>query len=61
MAITHNALDLTVQGPMVPSTLWKWDLTGQGSPLLVTSGGQDWRSVQTFSLEDSLVLTSGGY
>ena len=61
MAITHHALDLTVQGPMVPSTLWKWDLTGQGSPLLVTSGGQDWRSVQTFSLEDSLVLTSGGY
>ena len=36
-------------------------ITAQGSPLLVTSGGQDWRSVQTCSLEDPLVLTSVGY
>ena len=37
-------------------------------PLLVTSGGQDWRRVQTCSPEDltvqpqtPLMLTSGGY
>ena len=30
-------------------------------PMLVTSGGQDGRPVQTCSLEDPLELTSGGY
>ena len=32
-------------------------------PMVVTSGGQDWRLVQTCTLEDLLllVLTSGGY
>ena len=44
--ITHNVLDLTVQGPGAPPC------TG---PLLVTSGSQDWRPVQTCSLEDLTV------
>ena len=30
-------------------------------PLLVTSGGQDWRPVQICPLEDPQVLTSGAY
>ena len=58
VTITYDALDLTVQGPWplcrVPSSI-----------LLVTSGGQDWRPVQTCPLEDITVqppvlLTSGG-
>ena len=39
VTITHDAFDLTVQGP-------------PALPLLVTSGGQDWRSVHTCSFED---------
>ena len=46
MAITHDALDLTVQtSPLC---------TGP-CPLLVISGGQDWIPVQTCSLGDLTV------
>ena len=63
MTITHNAFDLTVQG-ILPQT---WDLTVQAPSPLVTSGGHQWKPVQTCSLQDPLVppaplvLTSGGY
>ena len=54
-ALVHSTWDLTAQEP-----LWTWVITVQG-PLLVTSGGQDWRPVQTCSLEDNPpVLTSDG-
>ena len=59
MTITHDALALSIQGPPLPPSV-------QGPPmfpalLLVTSGGQDQRPVQTCSLRGSLVLTSGGW
>ena len=68
MTITHDALDLTVQGSPAlykapaPNPL----CTGSQLPQLVTSGGQDWITVQTCSLENlnlqlSKVLTSGGW
>ena len=46
VTIAHDALGLTIQkGPPSPALLWPW-------PLLVTSGGQDQRPVQTCSLGD---------
>ena len=53
VTITHDySCNLTGQGPPAPAL----------HPLLMTSGGHHWRSVQTCSLQDSLlVLTSGGY
>ena len=48
-------------GTIPPPSLYRHP-TSPGS-LVVTSGGQDWRSVQTCSLEDippQLLLTSGG-
>ena len=52
--ITHDALALNVQGPP-PQT---WDPTVQEPPWpwspLMTSGGQDWRAVQSCLLEDPL-------
>ena len=41
VTITHDALDLTVQGP-------------QPHPQLVTSGGHYWRHIETCSFEDPL-------
>ena len=74
VTITHDALDLTVQGPPAPALALPslgppcTDTPPQrlaSHPLLVTSGGQDWRPVQTCSLEyltpSSPVLTSVGY
>ena len=51
--MTHDALDLTIQGPLLYRAL---------PLLLVTSGRQDWRRVETCSLEESSppVVTSGG-
>ena len=69
VTITHDAWDLTVQRPPSCSNLFNFDLTVQEPPtlcpvyrvpLVVTSIGQDWRPVQTCSLEGPLVLTSGG-
>ena len=41
-----------------------WDLTVQGhldpAPSLVTSGGQDWKPVQTCSLEEPPLLLASG-
>ena len=85
--MTHDPLDLIIQGSLPHPTLSQLDMgphctkntflvpavpTGHGTPLhstptlppLVTSGGQDWRPVQTCSLEDPfppLVLTYGDY
>ena len=69
---THDALNLNVQGPPDKFKLVQLEPQCTGSPrqvqtcatwtsldrnsLLVTSGGQDWRPVQTCSLE---VLPSG--
>ena len=41
MTITHNALDLTVEGPPPQSDL---------RPSLLTSGGQHWRPANLFAL-----------
>ena len=48
--ITHDSLDLTVQGPL---QTWTWGTPLGPSPgqLLATSGGHHWRSVQTCSLD----------
>ena len=66
VTISHDALSLTVPGPSVvtpPPTLGPHH-TGSPHTLLMTSGGQDWRIVQTCSsdyLPQHLpVLTSGG-
>ena len=48
---THDALDLTVQGPQ-PYPLQTWDLTVQGPLLPVTSGGHHWKPVQICSPHD---------
>ena len=47
--ITHDALDLTVQGPS-PESLCISPF--KQAPQLVISGGQDPRPIQTCSLED---------
>ena len=62
VAITHDALDLTVQPSpaLAPALLFQtWDPQPRPHPsyigphpLLVTSGGHHWRPVQTCSLED---------
>ena len=50
VTITHNALDLTVQG-LPPNMGLQW--AGPPAPYqVVTLGGQGWRPVQTCSLED---------
>ena len=66
MTITHDALDLTIQGPCLYKALHPLyravahSVQGSGplctgsTPLLVTSGGQDLRPVQTCLLEDPL-------
>ena len=74
LTITHDTLDLTVQGHPYPSPSslspqpstspqtsdlrfpcpWPWSCT-----LLLTSGVQHCRAIQTFSLEDLLAATSG--
>ena len=69
VTITHGALYLTVLGsPLVPApapqtwtSLYRdplppnmFKLIHLGSRLLVTSGGQDWRPLQTCLLEDPL-------
>ena len=60
VTIIHDATYLTktgsATGPRHPLST--------GIPLLVKSFGQDWRAVQTYSLEDQSpapLLTSGGY
>ena len=63
VTITHDALEFTVQAQSIPLT---WDspapvrpppeMTHWGPPsptLLLTSDGQDWKPVQTCSLEDA--------
>ena len=60
VTITHDALDLTAKGPSQlhsPWTSyqelpWLWPSPGHQTwdPLLLTSGGQHWRPVQTCSL-----------
>ena len=49
--ITHDTLDLTMQGPPWPSPLCT-ETPLAPAPQLVTSGGQDQGPVQTCSLED---------
>ena len=61
VTITHEALNLTVQGPLLQHETWTPGL----SPfhLLVTSDSNYWRPGQTCSLENPPtlpVLTSGG-
>ena len=46
--------------PPAPVRIWTPD-TELPNPLLVKSGGHHWRPVQTCSLEDPPVLTSGGH
>ena len=67
MTITHDALDLTVERSqdIRPSEMGPPHPPGHHTcdPLLVTSGGHRWRSVQTCSFEDyphSPFLASGG-
>ena len=60
---TSTVQEQSGPNPPVPKAclnVFNLDLTVQG-PLPVTSGGNNWRPVQTCSLEDPLVLTSGGY
>ena len=57
MTITHDVLDLTVQGTSDPSPAPLPTGTVGLSPLPVISGGQDWRPVQTCSLEDPPSVT----
>ena len=56
LTITRDALGLTIQGCPNPSPGPSHFLPMQGPPILpsriVTSGGQDWRPVQSCSLED---------
>ena len=74
LTITYDVLDLTIQGP-APQDMFRLvqlephctgtspSLTGP-LPLLVTSGGQDWRPVQICSLDGPLllpVLTTGDW
>ena len=64
VTITHDTLDPAIQGPSVLVLPKTCNLTVQGptGSLSVTSGGQDWKPVQTCLLQDPpLVLTSGGY
>ena len=49
--ITHDALRITVQGPLPPSPSQGHPALG---PLLLTPGGQYWRDVQTCSLKDDI-------
>ena len=59
VAITYNALDLTIlEPPGLSVPLCKPLGTG---PLLLTSGGQDWRSVQTCSNEGCLLVYALNY
>ena len=71
MTITHDAMDLSVQGSPVLTLMppdmgpdctgispWISEMTVQGPLPVLTSGGQDWRPVQTCSLEDP---PTGGY
>ena len=65
----HDALHLIVQDPPSVQALVRAPihpymalaLLSVQYLLLLTSGGQDWRPVQTFTLENPPVLTSGGY
>ena len=54
VTITHNALDLTVQGcTAMPPGHQTWKPQPQPWPsLLVTSGGHHWTPVQASSFED---------
>ena len=78
VTIVRDALDLIIKlpnpdmgrhcpgTPLALSFLYRDSLTKtlSPSPLIVTSGGQDWRSVQTCTLEDPpapLLLTSGSW
>ena len=60
VTITHDASDITMQG--IPNSSPPPDMASQ-TPLLLTSGGQDWRPVQTYSLEDipSWLPSSGNW
>ena len=60
VTITHDASDITMQG--TPNSSPPPDMASQ-TPLLLTSGGQDWRPVQTYSLEDipSWLPSSGNW
>ena len=55
MTITHDELDLTVQSSPPPTTIVQ-----DPSSLLMTSGTQDWRAVQTCLLEDRPVALVAG-
>ena len=61
MTITHDALDLNIQGPPFPVRDMGSHCTGP-LPLLVMSGCHHLRTVQTCSLQKPLLmLTSGIY
>ena len=68
VTITHDALDINVEGPMalalpLPSGHQKWDLSHpplpQACALLMKPDGQHWRPVQTCSLEGPLIWGHG--
>ena len=61
MIITHEELDLTVQGHPNPVLFWTWNLVAQGPPPVLSPSGYMWPHCTETPSPSPLLVTSYGH